>query len=54
MSEVGGSLLRHKMIKVDGRWKVCRFVRTRRREDEWWIGTHPTTLLLSTYILLFD
>jgi hypothetical protein len=54
MSEVGGSLLRHKMVNVDGRWKVCRFVRTRRRGDERWIGTHLTTLLLSTYILLFD
>jgi hypothetical protein len=42
------------MVIVDGRWKVCRFVRTRRREDERWIGIHLTTLLLSTYVLLFD
>ncbi len=34
VSEVGGSLLRHKMVNVDGRWKGCRFVRTRRREDQ--------------------
>jgi hypothetical protein len=54
MSEVGGSLLRHKMVNVDGRKKVCRFVRPRRREDERWIGIHLTTLLQSTYILLFD
>jgi hypothetical protein len=33
------------MVYVDGRWKGCRFVRTRRREDERWIGIHPTTLL---------
>jgi hypothetical protein len=51
---VGGSLLRHKVVNVDGRWKGCRFVRTRRREDERWNGIHPTTLLQSTYILLFD
>jgi hypothetical protein len=52
--QVGGSLLRHKMVNVDGSRKGCRFVRTRRREDERWNGIHPTTLLQSTYILLFD
>ncbi len=31
VSEVGGSLLRHKMVKVDGRWKVCRIVRNREK-----------------------
>jgi hypothetical protein len=38
---------------VDGRF--VELWRTRRREDdERWIGIHLTTLLLSTYILLFD
>jgi hypothetical protein len=29
--EVGGSLLRHKMVNVDGRWKVCGIVRNREK-----------------------
>jgi hypothetical protein len=42
------------MVNVDNRWKGCRIVGTGRREDERWDGIHPTTLLLSTYVLLFD
>jgi hypothetical protein len=31
LSEVGGSLLRHKMVNVDGRWEVCRITRNREK-----------------------
>jgi hypothetical protein len=37
---------------VDGRF--VELWGTRKREDERWIGIHLTTLLLSTYVLLFD
>ena len=51
MSEVGGSLLRHRW-QIDGRCVVCRIVRIKEEGEKGrWIGNHPQPLIL---LISFD
>ncbi len=51
VSEMGGSLLRHRW-QIDGRCVVCRIVRIKEEGEKGrWIGNHPQPLIL---LISFD
>jgi hypothetical protein len=53
MSEVGGSLLMHKMVYVDDRWKVCRIVenKKKRRGKMDWDPSHNSPFVHIYFII---